>query len=344
MSLYADYDAALAQLAPCGPDLKNGLTSHMPMVVEALCRMGCGDMAAPWLHSRLTEAEPHPPATLHVHEGNWQGFLGKTDQFTPWRRFFEGEVEAMDLRDLLDKWVPRLAPGYAGAATHGLLRTAHAARAFADHDTPQRRDELAQGLALWASTYLPLPESAPDGIAPKAIDEALAAIPLVPLDERQNNGSIVMALIVLGGRAEFAPLIHTLDLGDDHRTTCLDLVEALGPIFLTQAVDPLSTIVFTHGITSLMASHFLCGQVSRQSGQKLIRYGWQAVAGLYACYADPSLDRHDPAPERTDEIIEQAIAHGDDHVIKLSEACINFDSQRPNPLFKAIPSLAREWL
>lgn len=344
MSLYANYDEALAQLAPCGPDLTNGLTSHMPMVVEALCRMGCGDMAGPWVHARLDSAAAHPPAKSVLHDGNWQGYLGKPDHFTGWRNFFAAEVGAMELRELLDKWVPRLAPGYAGAATHGILRAAHAARAMTDHDTPQRRDELAQGLAYWAATYLPLAESDPAGVTAKPLDDALEAIPLVPLDERQNNGSIVMALIVLGARPDFAPLIHTLDMGDDHRATCLDMVEALGPVFLAQAVDPLSTIVFTHGITSLMASHFFCGQISRKSGQKLIRYGWQAVAGLYACYADPALERHDPAPERTEDIIEAAIIHGDDHVIKLSEACINFDGLRPNPLFKAIPSLARQWL
>lgn len=342
--LYTYYDDAMALLAPCSPDLKNGLTSHMPMVVEALCRMGCGEVAADWLRPRLDTALPHTQSNAYLHEGNWQGYLGKTDQFAAWRDFMRRETDTFELRELLDKWVPRLAPGYAGAATHGLLRAAHAARAMNAEDTDARRDELAQGLAYWAATYLPLPESAPDDVTALPLDQALANIPLVPMEDRQNNGSIVMALIVLGAREDFAPLIHTLDIGDNHHDTCLDMVEALAPIFLTQSVDMLSTIVFTHGITSLMASHFLCELVGKKAGQTLIRYGWQAVAGLYACYADPALERHDPAPERTDDMIEQAVAHGDDHVIKLTEACIHLDSLRPNPLFKAIPSLSRKHL
>jgi len=344
MDLYAYYDEALALHTACGPDLKNGLTNHMPMAVEALCRMGCGDVAIDWLKPRLDHAQPHPAPQTYLHDGNWQGAVGRADLFASWHDFFKREVARYELRELLDLWVPRLAPGYAGAATHGLLRTAHAARALNAEDTDIRRDELAQGLAYWAASYLSLPESAPDDVTALPLEQALANLPVVPLDERQNNGSIVMALIVLGTRDDFAPLIHTLDLGDDHRAACLDLVEALGPVFLAQAVDPLSTIVFTHGITSLVASHFLCELVGKKAGQSLVRYGWQAVAGLYACYADPSLDRHDPEPERTEDMIEHAVAHGDEHVIKLTEACIHLDTLRPNPLFKAIPGLARTHL
>ncbi len=262
------------------------------MVVEALCRMGFGEVESGWLRPRLDNALPHPAAKTYIHNGNWQGYLGKEDQVASWHGFFGREVAALELRELLEKWVPRLAPGYAGAATHGLLRTAHAARAFDNADTPQRRDELAQGLAYWAATYQPLPESPPDGITAKPLDAALAGIPLVPVDERQNNGSITAALRVLEGRADFAPLIHAFDLGDDPRTACLDQVEALGPVFLAQAVDPLSTIVFTHGITSLMASPFLSGLLSRTTRQPPARPGLKAESGLTARYHGTHIARH----------------------------------------------------
>ena len=48
---YDAYDEALAWLAPYGPDLAWGFTSHAPMVVEALCVMDRGDAVAPWLES-----------------------------------------------------------------------------------------------------------------------------------------------------------------------------------------------------------------------------------------------------------------------------------------------------
>ena len=51
----------------------------------------------------------------------------------------------------------RLAPGLSAAATHGILRTAHAARALSRRDTPERRGELARGLAYWAVAYEELP-------------------------------------------------------------------------------------------------------------------------------------------------------------------------------------------
>ena len=55
------------------------------------------------------------------------------------------------------EWVPRLVPGTVGAATHGLIRTAHGLRALGEADTLPRRLEVATGLAYWASSYQELP-------------------------------------------------------------------------------------------------------------------------------------------------------------------------------------------
>ena len=50
---------------------------------------------------------------------------------------------------------------------HGLIRTAHAARALEHSDTPARRDELARGLALWA---IGLRASPPDRQPSETVD------------------------------------------------------------------------------------------------------------------------------------------------------------------------------
>ena len=58
-------------------------------------------------------------------------------------------------RDVLARWWPRLLPGVAAAATHGIIRTAHAARSLAaaeDGASPgPRHDELARALGYWAA-------------------------------------------------------------------------------------------------------------------------------------------------------------------------------------------------
>jgi hypothetical protein len=46
---YAAMDDALERLAACGPALRNGLTNHAPMAVEALGAMGRPDAVGPWV-------------------------------------------------------------------------------------------------------------------------------------------------------------------------------------------------------------------------------------------------------------------------------------------------------
>lgn len=56
----------------------------------------------------------------------------------------------MSWRDLLLQWWPRVLPGLAASATHGVIRTAHAVRSLRDAGTEPDAllaDELAQALA-----------------------------------------------------------------------------------------------------------------------------------------------------------------------------------------------------
>jgi len=54
-------DEALALLAPYGPDLKNGLTSHAPMAAEALAALGRPDAVMPWLERYRDGMLPRRP-------------------------------------------------------------------------------------------------------------------------------------------------------------------------------------------------------------------------------------------------------------------------------------------
>ena len=79
--------------------------------------------------------------------------------------------------DVVRAWVPRLLPGYGGAFTHGLLRTAHAVRTMdAVGSTPAARQELARALAWWAGTYTELP-GRPSLSGPLTLDEAIGGLP-----------------------------------------------------------------------------------------------------------------------------------------------------------------------
>src|ERR1700724_3043217 len=128
---YASLDEALEILAPYGIALRNGNSNHAPMVTEA---------------------------------------LGERGRVADWSAFFVEEFQEAPWREVLDRWVERLAPGFCAAATHGVIRVGHAARSLAAGETPHRLRELADAFASWAATYQELPTShrAPNGaMAPR---------------------------------------------------------------------------------------------------------------------------------------------------------------------------------
>lgn len=340
------YDAALIKLRAYGPELKNHLSNHMPMVAEALCHLGQPEAVLPWVLPRLETAQSRPERQAPITLQNWQDHLGQADRWADWADFFETEIETHGWRETLNRWAEPLAPGLIGQATHGLLRAAHAAAALNSEDTPARRDEFADGMAYWASGYMALPAGmlAPDE-APLPLAEAFASIPIVPIAERRNEGAITTAVTVLASRNDFAPVINRLKIGVNLENTALDMAEALVPVFLEQARDILSTIVFTHTLTSLQAIMRLMPLVDKNTANTLLRHGWQAAAALVACYVESGLaDRETPETERETDIVARAIEHGDDHVIKLSATCLAFHKKRANEGFLQIPALARQYL
>src|SRR5690606_33904832 len=140
-----------------GPDLINGFTSHAPMVAETLVELGSVGAAHRWVLEHLHEGTARPRQRKPVDADDWPAALGGAHRFSDWAVFMRAELDRLGWREALELWASRLAPGFAAAATHGLLRTAHAARAVAVQPSEARLAELADGLALWASTFQRLP-------------------------------------------------------------------------------------------------------------------------------------------------------------------------------------------
>jgi hypothetical protein len=78
-----------------------------------------------------------------------------------WTAYFRRELTGQPWRRVLGTWWPRLLPGVAAAATHGVIRVGHAARALLeDGDDTVYVAELAHGLAYWAARWQPVPGAA----------------------------------------------------------------------------------------------------------------------------------------------------------------------------------------
>jgi len=66
-----------------------------------------------------------------------------------------------------------------------------------------------------------------------------------------------------------------------------------------------------------------------------LAYAWQAVAGLIATSAPAGLAPlpNAPPPSTKAEIIDQAVASGNEHAIKLTEAALRENALNPNPAY-----------
>lgn len=331
---YAPLDDALEALSHHGPDLTNGNFNHAPMVAEALCALGRPEAVFPWIEGYRARLTPRPAAGGPVDWSQWQTHLGKREMFADWSRLFASELGEAPWRSVLDRWAMRLAPGYSGAATHGAIRAGHAARGLAEAETRVRLREFADALASWAASYSELPTALFAGpkLAPEA---ALAAVPVVPR-ERRPPGNITVALGKLVEFPEFAPVIDTVELGDDLDAAVATLAELFARTYLANAVDTRSFIVFVHSVTAVHALGNLLPHVGAATGRALARRAWQAGCGLYAAFggAAPAdvvaTGDDDPAA-----LVDQAIENGDEHVIKFTEACVARHKIAPSPVYSA---------
>lgn len=320
---YSMHDRALEALSPCGPNLANGMTSHAPMVVEALAALGRADAALPWVEKNRSNLRLRPPAIEPIASDAWRTALARYDRFGDWSAFFERELAESPWREVVARWTERFAPAFCAAATHGVLRVGHAVRSLEQAETPLRVRELGDAFASWAYAYQTLPSRIGAGGALAARD-AIGAVPVVPVGERQFRGTIVSAVAGLDAFAPFAPAIDLLDVRPDPARVLSDLTETFARVYLGNARDGLSTVVFVHGVTSVAALRSLLPHLAPETARAATRYAWQSSAALYAAFASgpPRMGEIEAPAADADAIIDRAVASGDDHAIKFTEACL----------------------
>ena len=150
---------ALDRLRGTGPEFDGFLANHGPMAAEALVRLGAADAVPRWVDAYRPRLDAAPEVVRGIGDDDWRDHLGQARLFGDWTAYLRREARDTDWRTLLLRWWPRLLPGLAASATHGVIRTAHAVRSLraAPDPDPLLVDELAQGLAFWAARYQIVP-------------------------------------------------------------------------------------------------------------------------------------------------------------------------------------------
>ena len=326
-------DRALSVFAATAPEFGQfGLSNHGPMAAEVLERFGRTDAIGGWVAAYAEHLDAAPaPADKPLSEDAWPAALGVSERFPEWLALFEREMADRPVAAVVEEWVPRLAPGTVGAATHGLIRTAHGLRGLGVADTPPRRLEAATGLAYWACRYQELP-GPPLLIGHQNVPEALADLPYLP--EEAPEEFLISAVVahVADIPEEFEQAVASLGYEGD-AIAFLDALAVGGARAYLRNAEGGHAVALVHAITAPLALELVLPWLGEEDHTAVLAYAWQAVAAIHVAFdvdrAVREIESGDPlAP---DALIAQSLESGDPHALKLTEAALRCHARTHEP-------------
>jgi hypothetical protein len=306
------------------------------MAVEALCVLGHPDRAIARAENDDGPDVELPKATQRIKTDEWRGATGRIGRWGDWKELYLAELSEARWQDVLDRWCARFAPGICAAATHGAIRTAHAARALSRRDTPERRGELARGLGYWAAAYQELPTRASDRARASSYADALERVPL--LSEklgRTPDGSIVEGLRRLSDLDGFADARDLVAMPEDVGAGLSALSATFAREYLRHGTRN-DAIAFVHAVTGPCALRRIAPHVKPETARAAFPYAWQAAAGIHAAYARKQNEPRAVEPKLAPpELVVRAVENGDDHAIKFTEVLLAEHAIAPDPVYLA---------
>ncbi|TXH35228.1 MAG: questin oxidase family protein [Rhodospirillaceae bacterium] len=254
-----------------------GLGNHLPMALLALDRLGAapqqlGEFAAAYRRRLVPLADMTMPVVTDPLE-----LRGEIDAFPRLDLFFRSALARDEHRVVLQRHLPPLLPGIAGAALHPLIRLAYGLLG----DTGS---EIAAGLAHATIRYRTLPASqvapSPMEADPRALFRRLrgdAGFDYKP----QAEALIDTAIFAASDRPRFAPVVDDFVLADDPWRQLAPVVAA----FHVVRDDPVSL----YAVTGVHAARVIARELAWSAARELWRQVWRAVAALYLAAGKPEL-------------------------------------------------------
>ena len=338
-------DEAYERLHATGPEFDGWLSNHGPMAAEAMVRRGHADQVQRWLDGYMRRLEEFPRGSGPIG-ADWQEALGDPRRVADWTVYFRREVTGQPWREALGTWWPRLLPGVAAAATHGVIRVGHAVRALTDDgEDNDHVAELAHGLAYWAARWQPVPGE-PDAGPPRvtahtgagepAEPAAVGALAAVPRIADQSGGirDRLARLAELPGwpAALAAPQIPAS--AEALRSWLAGLVDAAVLRYLRYGHG--EGVMLVHSATAPSAIVRTLPALEEELWAPSVAAAWAAAAALTAIYAPaeaaPRAELPDPpaGAQSAEEAFARAVEHGDEHVIKFADTATDVYARTHN--------------
>jgi hypothetical protein len=327
-------DEALRRLRDTGPERDGWLSNHAPMAVEALTHTGRAFQVHQWIDAYQDRLEEAPRGISPIEKEGWRDPLGDPTRTGDWINFFEREVRENPWRDVLATWWPRLLPGIAAGATHGVIRVGHAVRALLDQETAPRVDELGQGLAYWAARWQPM---APAGRGPYRSSDprsALDAIPRVP-DQRFGIRNRLAQLADLPGWPQAAGQVPG-EGEAQHRLRAIVTAAVLRHGEYGYA----NALMLVHSATAPAAVLRTLPALPSQMAGPSLEAAWAASAAVTAAYSPASPRPFAGVAIGPEETIARAAESDDPHAIKFADAAVEMWRADPNPKLLAVADQA----
>jgi hypothetical protein len=258
-------------------------------------------------------------------------------RWADWKEFFSSELTEKPWKEVLDTWVGRLAPGMSGAATHGVIRTAHAVRGLAERESTFRSGELARALAYWASSYEELPVRQRTAPQLHTFASALAEVPLYweAFGRTPEGRNIVEVLRHVKELERFADVRDLVAQPPDLSIAISALTATFSRVYLRHGTRH-HAIAFVHAVTGPASLRRIAPHIRPETARHAFPFAWQTAAAIYSAYAQSN--DNPQAEESTldrSELAARAVKTGEDHVIKFTEVMLAEHRINPDPVYLA---------
>jgi Questin oxidase-like len=318
-----------------GPEWGPGqLTNHGPMAVEVLIRRGRPEVVPAWTDGYIRRLDELPRGTREITDASWAEALGDGRRVGDWTAYLTRQLAEQPWRDVLATWWQRLLPGIAAGATHGVIRTGHVVRALlACAENQPALDELAHALAFWAARSRPVPASA----APAGTLDPLAALDGIPRITSQH-GDIANRFGQMTEESGWPASVGRLRPAG----TPVEIQARLGDLVTGATLRYLSyghgsPVLLVHTATAPNAVLHTLPALPAELWEPSLTAVWAASAAIFSAYAPPT--GAPPAPEPAPltgpgavaEMLDRAVHHGDEHVIKFTDTAAEVYTRTGNP-------------
>jgi hypothetical protein len=318
-----------------GPEWgENQLTNHGPMAVEVLVRRGRAAEVSRWVDAYARRLDDLPAPSDEITDSSWQEALGDGRRIGDWTAYFVRQLREQPWRDVLVAWWPRLLPVIVAGTTHGVIRVSHATRALlAGAETEATVAELAHGLAFWAARARPVPVTpGPSGRLDPST--ALDAVPRIP----DQSGTVANRFGQFGELSGWPGSVAALRPPadpDDAQALLTDLVTAATLRFLTHGHG--NPVLLVHTATAPNAVLHTLPVLPRELWVPSVSAIWVVTAAIFSAYAPgegaprSSLPAPPAGPDAAAEVLDRAVVHADEHVIKFADTAAEVHARTGHP-------------